>query len=354
MTADIVDTVNKPEPRIELFDVEQAGPDALEGYYRLRLATARDWSDDPVPDFEVMIAAIRQQVSVFGPAVRWAAYLGDRLVGIQTMNLPEHESAHLGVLQVTVHPDVRRRGIGSALLDRALAELRARGRTLVEGWNVTQGGVGAQWAVAVGFTAAHATVAQQLKLDAVDPSLWDVAAPTGYRAVSWTDTAPEELVASYALARRAMQDAPLGDAGYQVPDWTVERVREVEAQHRANGVGQRVVAAVHEADGEVAGFTEVDLRPHRNDQVVQGDTAVLAAHRGHGLGRFIKAHMVRWLRSDLPLVQRVMTATAASNTHMITVNHSIGFTTSRATVVLNADVAQLMGRDGQRTRPTPP
>jgi mycothiol synthase len=359
VTADvlsIVDGMNNAgaDPRIELFDVDTAGPAALDGYYLLRRATAGDWSDDQVPAFEVVIGAIRQQASVFGPAVRWAAYLDDRLVGILTLNLPGHESAHVGMMQVTVHPEVRRRGVGSTLLDRALAELRARGRTLVEGWNVNQGGVGAQWAVAKGFTAAHATVTQQLTLDAVDPSLWDVAAPTGYRAVSWIDTAPEELVASYARARRAIQDAPRGDAGYQVPDWTVERVREVEAEHRATQVGQRVVVAVHESDGEVAGFTEVEVRPHRNDQVIQGDTAVLAAHRGHGLGRFIKAHMVRWLRSDLPLVQRVMTGTAASNTHMINVNHSIGYTTQRATVVLNAEVAQLMERAGQRTRPTPP
>jgi predicted ATPase len=61
-----------------------------------------------------------------------------------------------------------------------------------------------------------------------------------------------------------------------------------------------------------------------------------------------------WIWRDEAITERVLTGTAASNTHMITVNHSIGCTTSRATVVLNADVAQLMGRDGQRTRPTPP
>jgi mycothiol synthase len=332
------------DPRVELFDVDRVGRRALEDYHRLRLATAADWSDEPAADFETAIAALRNPVSVFGPSMRWAAYLDDRVVGSQTLYLPGHESAHLGVLQVTVHPDVRRRGVGGLLLDSALAELRGRGRTLVEGWNVPQGGAGEQWAAAMGFRTVHVTVSQRLLFDEVDPATWDVPAPAGYRVVAWIDEAPADLVASYARARGAIHDAPLGAAGYRLPDWTVQRVRELEAERRGTGMRQWVVAAVHEADGEVAGITELELRSHRDDRAVQGDTAVLAGHRGHGLGRYIKAHMVRWLRADLPTVRRVLTSTAASNTHMIRVNHQIGFTTARPAMVCNGEVADLAAR----------
>ena len=43
-----------------------------------------------------------------------------------------------------------------------------------------------------------------------------------------------------------------------------------------------------------------DLRSAQGDMAIINNTAVLAEHRGHGLGRYLKAHSARWLRSELP------------------------------------------------------
>ena len=94
------------------------------------------------------------------------------------------------------------------------------------------------------------------------------------------------------------------------PEWTVERVREAEAEVLALDVEERVVVAVHEPTGEVAGLTQLQLHPHRPRYGYQRDTAVLAAHRGHGLGRAIKAHMLRWLEDDGVDLDVVDTGTA--------------------------------------------
>ncbi len=45
-----------------------------------------------------------------------------------------------------------------------------------------------------------------------------------------------------------------------------------------------MLAAVEDADGATAGFTEVELSGWTPAHSEQADTAVLAAHRGHGLG----------------------------------------------------------------------
>ena len=40
--------------------------------------------------------------------------------------------------------------------------------------------------------------------------VWDAPVAPGYRLVEWSTEAPEELIASYAAARQAIADAPMG------------------------------------------------------------------------------------------------------------------------------------------------
>ncbi|WP_394622279.1 hypothetical protein JNUCC0626_47405 [Lentzea sp. JNUCC 0626] len=163
----------------------------------------------------------------------------------------------------------------------------------------------------------------------------------GYRVEDWVGAAPEHLIASYARALEGMRDAPVGESRYQAPEWTVDRVRAIEDELRGQGVERRVVVAVHEATGDVAGVTQMDLYSAAPTCGYQQDTTVVWAHRGHGLGVCVKAYMVRLLRSQRPEVSRVETTTNADNTHMIRINHRIGFTTTRTAVGISAEMSEL-------------
>ncbi|MGM1062509.1 GNAT family N-acetyltransferase [Saccharothrix sp. Mg75] len=238
-------------------------------------------------------------------------------------------------------PDARRRGLGTEVLRAVLPEVADRGRSTVEGWNVVEGGPGELWCRALGFRTVRAVAVQRLVLADVDPARWPVGAPGGYRLVRWTGAAPDDLVASCARARGAIHDAPAGETEFTAPEWTVKRVREAEAEMADQDAVQRVVAAVSEADGEVAGLTEVITLPHRTDECYQGDTAVLAAHRGKGLGMCVKADMARWPASEIPGLARIETMTGVDNTHVLRVNDRFGFTTLRVEHVLAHDVDEL-------------
>jgi GNAT superfamily N-acetyltransferase len=66
----------------------------------------------------------------FGPELGHAlayvgAYSGDELIGF--VRLAWDGSVHAFLLEPTVHPDYRRRGIGRALVERAVAVARERG-----------------------------------------------------------------------------------------------------------------------------------------------------------------------------------------------------------------------------------
>jgi len=66
----------------------------------------------------------------FGPELAWAlafvcAYAGEELIGF--VRLAWDGSVHAFLLEPTVRPDFRRRGIGRTLVERAVAVARERG-----------------------------------------------------------------------------------------------------------------------------------------------------------------------------------------------------------------------------------
>ena len=66
----------------------------------------------------------------FGPVLARSltyicAFAGDRLVGF--VNLAWDGGAHAFLLDPTVHPEFRRQGIGSEMVNKAVSESRARG-----------------------------------------------------------------------------------------------------------------------------------------------------------------------------------------------------------------------------------
>ena len=66
----------------------------------------------------------------FRPELDWSlafvgAYVGDELIGF--VRLAWDGSVHAFLLEPTVHPDFRRRGIGRSLVERAVAVARERG-----------------------------------------------------------------------------------------------------------------------------------------------------------------------------------------------------------------------------------
>ncbi|MET9225135.1 GNAT family N-acetyltransferase [Lentzea sp. NPDC003310] len=268
----------------------------------------------------------------FGEVVRLVARENGAGVGITSVGLLNGVNSHLAVGTITVHPEHLRQGIGTALLEALLPELRARGGEAVEGWGVVKGSAGERWALASGFRLVAGRVLQRLTIaDAVA----DQRVADGYRLERWTGAAPEHLLVSLAATRNSIRDAPATGSARQDPEWTPESVRADEAEARAAGAELRVVAAVEEASGLVVAQTDVPLHSGDTTDTFWGSTMVTPAHRGRGLGLAVKAEMVRWLRDERPELERVDSGTDASNTHMIRVNAQLGFFTNREVVVVS-------------------
>jgi len=83
----------------------------------------------------------------------------------------------------------------------------------------------------------------------------------------------------------------------------------------------------------VAGYTELVLPVDDSAPAQQSDTTVLPAHRGHGLGLWIKAEMLRRVRAEHPDTTEIRTENADDNRHMLAVNTALGFRPQRRTVI---------------------
>lgn len=102
--------------------------------------------------------------------------------------------------------------------------------------------------------------------------------------------------------------------------------------------------AVEEAGGRVAAITELGMRDAQPTRASQMDTAVVAEFRGHGLGLAVKGAMLRWLTAERPAVEEIFTQTAHDNTHMIRINHAIGYATAATLAELETATADLAKR----------
>ncbi|WP_410575612.1 GNAT family N-acetyltransferase [Amycolatopsis sp. cmx-4-61] len=332
---------------IERFEPDRAARAGFAAYHDVvKACQAADRPGEPTLPLEELIGRLKKPMPGMGRAVHWVGLRHRDVVAVAEVFLLDEENSDIAMVNVKVHPEHRRAGIGSALLCAILPELKAQERRVIEGGDVVAGTAGQLWADAVGFRQVRRVVRQALITATADRTRWDVPVPGGYRLEYWEGTAPENLIESYALARGAIRDAPLGDSGYRWPEYTVERVRAAEAELRSQSMLQRLVVAVHEASGAVAAFTELCVHPRRPDWGYQRDTAVVAEHRGNGLGRCVKAHMLRRLVTDAPEVRWISTTTGAENMHMIRVNDEVGYTTLPTLIAVQGELTAVEARLG--------
>ena len=232
-------------------------------------------------------------------------------------------------VEILVHPEQRRRGTGSALLEKLCDAAREHGAHSFFGhhWSAA----GAAFAAHVGARDDQRDVRALLDLRSAD--LPDPVVPPGWRLFSWVGAAPEELVESFARARDAMNDAPAPD-GVQSWTTTVDDIRRIEEASALRGREVRVTVALDERD-EIAAFTDLRATPG-STAAATDDTAVVAAARGLGLARAVKVESLRRLRAERPEVETVSTMNAEHNAAMRHINTSIGFvpTSTLTTAVL--------------------
>jgi GNAT superfamily N-acetyltransferase len=238
---------------------------------------------------------------------------------------------HLAELDIQVHPAERRKHAGSLLLDAAIAAARQDGRRCV----ITQaeaGSPGDRFLSARGFHRALA--------DADITALTEITGQPhpGYRLASWEGTVPDSLAETFVASRHAMDDMPMGGTDFGTVTWDLDRVRAAAAAIAERGALLYTVAAIDESDGSIAGFTELVVPGDGKGDGQHYGTGVLPGHRGHGLGRWMKAASIRQARERHPGLGGLLTDTADNNPYMRRINDALGYEPTHTTFEYQLDL----------------
>ena len=235
-----------------------------------------------------------------------------------------------GRVELLVHPEHRRLGHGSALLGVIRQRAATRGARRLAGRHATE--AGSRFASSVGASVTYREVRSLLRLPL--PEGLEAQPVGGYGLRSWVGAAPDDLLDSFARARKAINDAPGFEDEPEV--WTAARVRDLEAAVARRDRDIRVTVAL-DSQGEVASFTELRISHAPGSVAGTEDTATVPAHRRRGLGRWVKLESLGRLQLDRPDVRLVSTSNAEENEAMLSLNRSLGF--SPVTVYTNCELA---------------
>ncbi|MCD0446767.1 GNAT family N-acetyltransferase [Glycomyces sp. A-F 0318] len=272
---------------------------------------------------------------------RHVARVGAEVVGALELSMPVKDNRHLVELALEVHPDHRRRGVGTALLGFAERRAAGLGRDTLLGYAVERldGGpafdeAGRRFAAARGYRVVDRDVHRRNDLALTDEEAlarrydeaWEHA--DGYELVqSVARAVPDDLVEGIAhLCERMYTDPPMGEElDIRPAVFDAARLRDYERTRERRAQMQVITAVRHIETGVVAGYTFILVNPGDDEHAWQDDTIVLPEHRGRRLGTILKIANQRQLLRHRPAMRHVHTWNAEANDRMIEINEMMGY-----------------------------
>ncbi|RRS00665.1 GNAT family N-acetyltransferase [Glycomyces terrestris] len=326
---------------LKITELDPADGDLVSGAFEvLRAAHAADAPEAPAPHKgKFQLGLIHPQ-----PDEDQTLFLAERdgtVVGVADVGMPNRENLHFGWASITVHPDHRRQGVGTALMERFIEHARAQGRTTLTvdtriTWEdgVERSEAGKRFAEKHGFKAALTWINRRCAVDALDPDTEQellekaqAAAGDAYEIISWVGRTPEHLVDTMArIDSTILAEVPLGELELEPETIDAELKNAKADRNEAMGVIPVQTIAVDKATGEAVANTAVFAYddPEYTD-AFQGITIVNPEHRGHRLGTLLKILNLRLVRENFPAVKTIWTDNADVNAPMIGINVVLGY-----------------------------
>lgn len=336
---------------IEVHELRPDQPELLEALAVVREETDREVNPDDPPAPVAELAGELFYSSAVVERRGWLATVDGAPAGELTVSSDlSPENRHLfDVEWLATRASFRRQGVADALLRTALTWAAGDGRSSFVLWvPTTPDRSGAAYAERCRLSVAQVERCSRLRIADLDHAVVDRwreegrARTDGYRLVQFVGPAPDEHLETVAAAHRAMEDMPIDDLDWTIPTMTPEKLRSRdEAWAQAGWVYVSTLALA--PDGSAAALSELGIMTHRPQIAAQGDTGVVAEHRGRGLGRWLKAENLTQALAFEPRIEVVQTYNAETNPWMLDINVAMGFRPHVGYEAFQGEVAGALG-----------
>lgn len=270
------------------------------------------------PDAPITIEEMRWSDAKYPGGQRFVAWLDGVAVGAGGagrvyMFPPEFEGLWGNI---SVLPEHRRRGVGSALLARLSDVAREAGKTMLMGRTTSDRPEAIEFLEHRSFHEYERMKVVRLELDGL--SLPPVEPPAGVTISSLAEH-PELVPGVYDVARETLPDIP-GDG--PMPPATLEefRVRDVDRPTIPPG---GFVIGLDVATGRVIGYANLMLVPGNPGLAWHGMTGVARAWRGRGVALALKRATIVWAMANG--LEALEGANDIDNAQMRAVNKRLGY-----------------------------
>jgi mycothiol synthase len=316
---------------IKTFDPDRATDDEFRQRYDLQCRIDAEMDPGtPHSPFESYVKHQRTK-SEFRTTLRWSAFDGADLVATASLHLDKSgDNDHLCRFDINVAPQQRRRGIGRALLAPIVEAAEADARSVISSGTV-QGHESEQFLKAIGMEQKLLDRRSRLQLDQIPDGLieqWLAEVPErapGYSLIEIEKRCQPEYRERFIDVLNAMNDAPREGMDRNDEHVTLEQLDDWERTHEETGGEESCLVVMHDETGEFAGYTHIAWEPELPQVLWQQGTAVKAAHRGHAIGRWLKAANLQKVMQQNPEARFVDTWNAGSNKWMLAINDDLGF-----------------------------
>lgn len=261
------------------------------------------------------------------------------VVAAGQVRLPQLDNLSAADVEVSVLPEHRRRGYGSAMLEFCEGIAKEHGRTRLDAMTAWKydgpadgaGTSGVEFGKVHGYVFGLGDVQREVTLPVDYAVLAELEAEAaeraaGYELRTWTGPFPDDdlLLRYLELSSKLITEAPTGDLDYEdeAVDVEAHRIHEEVFAKQGRTIFTTVALA---PDGAVAAYTDLMAPSHDTTHVYQWGTLASREHRGHRLGLAVKVANLRLLQRERPDVTRLTTYNAEVNAHMIGVNEALGF-----------------------------
>jgi GNAT superfamily N-acetyltransferase len=319
--------------RIAPFDPHTAGDELWAAFNETRRAIAHEfWPDEPILDD----TETRREVQTNNPMVefrRWVAMEGNEVAGsiraaFRRPGTPhEKDYARFVWAGGGVRASSRRRRVGTLLLREVHQLMHALDKTVLTMSAQTE--PGHAFIKHVGAVEKHCRVEQRAVFADLDwPRLrqWeDRATAQGLTWKRYAGRVPRDvLVALLPVFTALFADVPLGELETGPIRWEMNGYDLwYETLERVGGAHHLVLLCA--PDGDVTGLSEAGWDMRAPGIVRQELTAVARPWRSRGVGRALKAAMLRQVHEMHPEATMIGTDNAEVNTPILSINARVGF-----------------------------